>query len=389
MIFLPERTLEENMSLQCFGARLVRRMVCSFAFGTLTLHLVAAAESGIPANPATGTLVIQNQNHQVYKNLKISTDTGDCIQILDSTDITIEDSEIGPCGGDGVNINGSANIQIFDSYIHPETLSPGCCDHNDGIAVQNASTITIQGNVIAYGESNVEVIQAVKAVTLIGNFLLNPRGPFPRGSNFEGWHCSNITVKNNYTLSSSNTNLYLYPDDQEDSINFGMGSDFIAEGNYVTGGQSPSGCGLIADDGANDVQITRNRVVDAGQCGIGIASGTNPLVDHNRIINRNPVQGGGNTALYIWSQYNGIPCGPATISGNIATELLPNGSQSGFWNGGGCDPVTLAGDIWDEAAEKLLTPVETKLPPPLIPPHPKHCVAQSPYSTQTQWPACP
>jgi hypothetical protein len=83
-----------------------------------------------------------------------------------------------------------------------------------------------------------------------------------------------------------------------------------------------------------------------------------------------------------------VACGPVTVSRNVATEIRSDGTQSGYWDGGGCAPVTLEGDVWDEAAEKKLTPVEKKLPPPLIPPHPKHCVIQSPYSTQTGWPAC-
>jgi len=35
-----------------------------------------------------------------------------------------------------------------------------------------------------------------------------------------------------------------------------------------------------------------------------------------------------------------------------------------------------------------LTPVETKLPAPPMPPQPHSCVISSPYSTQTKWPAC-
>jgi hypothetical protein len=374
------------MSTLSYAARLVFALVCLFVFGLVDGHHAIAAENGEPQIPAEGPFVIQNQNHQVYKDLHIASSTGDCVQITNSTDITIENSEIGPCGGNGVNISGGSKIQIFDSYLHPETRSPGRCDHNDGVLVQNASTITIQGNVIAYGESNVEAPQGVSDLTIIGNFLLNPRGPFPRGQNVQAWNANNVVVRNNYTLSSRNTKLYLYPDDQEDSINFGIGSGFIAQGNYITGGRSPSGCGLIADDGANRVQFTGNRLVDSGQC--GIASGTDQFVEHNRIINRTPVPGGGNTALYVWSQYNGAACGPTTVSNNIATEIRKDGTQSGFWNGGGCDPVTLTGNHWDDAAEKLLTPISTKLPPPLIPPQPRHCVIKSPYSTQIGWPAC-
>jgi len=344
--------------------------------------------SASPQSDAGHGIVIRNQHHRVYKNLTIVTTSGDCVQVEDSYEITIETSQIGPCGGNGVAVNGGEMIAIYDSYIHPQTRSSGCCDHNDGVLLQNAKKVTVWGNVIAYGESNVEAPQGVHGLTVVGNFLLNPRGPYPRGQNVQAWNSSEVLVRNNYTLSSRNTKRYPYPDDQEDSINFGIGSNFVARENYVTGGHSKSGCGLIADDGANDVTLTLNRVVNSGECGIGIASGVDQLVDRNKILNRNPVPGGGNTALYVWNQYKGVPCGPVTVSENVATEVRADGSQSGFWDGGGCNPVARHKNVWDAAAFERLTPVEEKLPPPAIPPEPKHCVIESPYSTQTRWPPC-
>jgi hypothetical protein len=336
---------------------------------------------------AGGTIVIRNQRHRVYAGLDVATASGDCIDVTDSYDITIERSQIGPCGGNGITAGGGGKIRIYDSYIHPETLAGGCCDSNDGILLQGTSNVLIQGNVVAYGESNVEAPQGVTGLSVVGNFLLNPRGPYPRGQNVQAWHSSGVAVRDNYTLSSRNKR-YLYPDEQEDSINFGIGSGFAAYGNYVTGGQSASGCGLIADDGADQARFVDNRVVNSGQCGIGIASGTKQLVARNRVYNANPVPGGGNTAIYVWNQYPSVACGPVTVAHNVATEIRKNGTQSGFWNGGGCEPVTLLGNTWDEAARKLLTPVRKKLPPPPIPPQPRGCVIQSPYSNQTKWPPC-
>jgi hypothetical protein len=341
---------------------------------------------GLPVVQAA--LVIQNQHHRVYSGLSIRTRLGDCIQVQHSTDITIEESEVGPCGGTGITLDGGNNIKILDSYIHPETKSHGCCDQNDGIFVEGAKAVTIQGNVLAYGESNIEATQHAMNLLIVGNFLLNPRGPYPRGQNVQAWGAGNVVVRNNYMLSSTDSKRYKYPDDQEDSINFGMGSGFVADDNYIAGGHSPSGCGLIADDGADSAQFHDNRLVDTGGCGIGVASGTNQVIAGNRIINRTPVKGAGNTALYVWNQYRHVACGPVELSKNIATEIRRNGSQSGFWDGGGCKPVRLRDNVWDEAARKLLTPPQKKLPPPLIPPKPSRCVIESPYSSQTKWAAC-
>jgi hypothetical protein len=357
---------------------------------------VTLAGTGIPPLSPSGPIAMNGQNGTMIDGLKITSTTGDCVQIINSSNITIQNSEIGPCAGNGVKISGGDGISIFDTYIHPETLSPGCCDNNDGIFAVGTSNLLIQGNVIAYGESNIEV-QGGSTVTVIGNFLLNPRGPeTARGNNFQCWSqsstspgCSNVTVQNNYALSSLDTTRYLYPEATEDSISFGFTDGAIAQNNYITGGHGAFGCGLIADKGANSAQFLGNRLVDAGQCGIGIADGTNQLVDGNKVINRNPVAGSGNQGIYVWQFYgsNGI-CGPATVSNNISVEYKPDGSLSGFWKGPGCDPLTLTNNVFGQPAVPLLTPVTQVLPPPLIPPQPKACVVLSPYSTQSDSPLC-
>lgn len=379
------------MSTQCGSARRL-----SAAAGLVSLVAFVL----INCSQTQGqTLVIQNQNNRVYSGLNITTTAKsglDCIQIIDSTNITIENSQIGPCGGNGINIHNNtgttSNIQIYDSYIHPETHRNECCDYNDGILVQGAegnviSDVVIQGNVIAYGEANIEAPQYVDGLTIVGNFLLNPRGGNnSRGQNVQVWNSTNVFVFHNYTLSSRKG--YKYPEVQEDSINFGFGANFVVVNNYVTGGHtSQSGCGIIADEAANNVLFTGNPLVNTGQCGIAIASGTNQLVEGNRIISRDPVPGGGNIAMYVWNQYT-EPCGPVTVSNNIGVFKLQDGTYNSFWNGGGCDPVTIANNTWDEAAWDILYPPSKKMPPPLIPPQPRNCVAKSPYSRQTGWPAC-
>ncbi len=358
---------------------------------TITLSGTGTSSALSPSGP----IVINGQNGTVIQGLKITSTTGDCVQITNSTNITIQDSEIGPCSGNGVNISGNNGVQIYDSYIHPETQSPSCCDNNDGIFSHDGTqNLTIQGNVIAYGEANVE-IQDASNVTITGNFLLNPRNDASnasRGQNFQCWKgglgtgCSGVTVQNNYALSSTNTTLYLYPEQQEDSINFGYTDGAVVQSNYVTGGHSSSGCGLIADSTANGIQFLSNLVLNTGQCGIGIADGTNQLVDNNKVYNTTPVTAGGNTAIYTWKQYAN-PCGQTTISNNIADEVKPDGSHSGFWDGGGCSD-TLTGNIFNQQADSLLTPVSTVFAPPLIPPKPKNCVVLSPYSTQTSLASC-
>ncbi len=343
---------------------------------------------------ASGPVVIDSQNHRVIRNVHITSITGNCLTITNSTDITIENSEIGPCGteggtsrGNGISISSSNGVYIYDNYIHVETATSKCCDRHDGIIGKDGNqNVTIQGNVIAYGESNIEFTGRNSSMTITGNFLLNPRGPQPRGQNFQCWGvdadhaCSAVTVKDNYALSSIDKR-YLYPESQEDSINFGNTNGAFVENNYITGGHSHSGCGLIADDGANNMRFEGNLLLDTGQCGIGIAGGTNQVVSSNKIYNSTPVPRGGNTAIYAWKQYHGL-CGPTVISNNIADMRLSNGRHNAYWDGGGCG-VSLLDNKFGASAEILLTPISTVFPVPLVPPYPRKCIATSPYTTNT------
>jgi len=157
--------------------------------------------------------------------LHITSTSGSCVTITSSTNITIKNSDIGPCGtnltrknSQGIHIIGSAGVNVYDSYIHVENLAFGAAadDTHDGILVESSSTVNIHGNVIAYGETNIEVASAVGSdhVSIIGNFLLNPRGPFSRGQNVQVYGAesshlnTNITVSNNYTISISNTTAF-------------------------------------------------------------------------------------------------------------------------------------------------------------------------------------
>ena len=343
----------------------------------------------------SGPINIDGQSGTVIQNLHISSTSGNCVTITNSTNVTIQNSEIGPCGasdgsgdGNGISISGSNGVNVYDNYIHPETLSSkGCCDHRDGIFGSGGNqNVAIQGNVIAYSESNVEFTMANAAIQIVGNFLLNPRGPYPRGQNVQCWGadssniCANVTVQNNYALSSTDTTRYLYPENQEDSINFGFADTATVADNFITGGHSDSGCGLIADDTANNMTFQSNRLLNTGQCGIGIADGVTQVVSSNEIYNTTPVDGGGNTAIYAWKQYSN-PCGPSNVSNNIADMILQDGSHNPYWNGGGCG-VSLTSNTFGNGADSILTSQDT-FTPPAIPPQPKNCVASSPYTNNT------
>jgi hypothetical protein len=378
----PRTTVARYNSVAC-----IRNYFCSIPFFALTL----AAPFCSGALTPSGSIGINSQSGRIIENVHITSSTGPCVTIANSTGIIIRNSEIGPCKGGGIEIAGGSGIRIFDNYIHPEFDGKGCCDSGDGIVASGTTDILIQGNVVAYGESNIEILGS-RTVNVIGNFLVNPRNfGDSRGSNVQVLSgSSSVLIENNYALASTDTSIYALPENQSDSISVsGTVNEITVRNNYITGGNWAYGCGLIAEAGASNAQFLSNTLVDSGQCGIGLEGGTNVVADGNRILNRTPLPGGGNTAIIVFKLYpTDPPCGPVTITNNTAYQIQLSGFLSSLWNGGGCAPVTTSGNTVDQAAYAALTPPSEKIPPPRIPPQPSTCVANSPFSNQTGAPGC-
>jgi aspartate 1-decarboxylase len=391
---------------------------------------VAGVATATPAlTVLTTTLKLTSVNNgQTFKNYRIRTTNGDCVDLNGASNVTLENFDIGPCAGRGVYIGGGSGNNLYDNYIHVEGAASRCCDSRDGVFVNGSNSGTIQGNVIAYSETNVQTFNANDTV-ITGNFLLNPQGPFPRGQQIQTGPGRRIRIVNNFLVStrdstlgpairtSSSASILLGQGTANgppsDNLNIYTTQNADVENNYITGGldatmpgsggaQAAAGCGLIADASntlaSNNAIFKNNILVNTGQCAIGIASGANLTVTGNKSISLNP-KSGGQTADYIWKQYTPL-CGPVMLSGNIGTLIRSNAYASGYWNGGGCDPVTCDGtntnidscNTFDYGGRRtaynalIADPAVSK--PPLIPPQPKNCVANSPYSTQTSLPPC-
>ena len=244
-----------------------RRYFWPVAVAVVVLLSAAAAAAAMilsDDDQITAPVIVNGKDGVVLENLRLSSTTGGCVLIQGSRNVTIRNSEIGPCAGNAVEVKESSNVRIVDSYIHPEFPVHGCCDKGNAVFVHRSSNILIQGNVIAYGESNVELL-GVQQAQVVGNFLLNPLGPFPRGQQVQVWglgdvRSSDILIEDNYTLASKDPS-HKFPDGQLDAINLGLTDRAIVKDNHIVGGTSDSGCGLIADSSANDMQFLNNHVI--------------------------------------------------------------------------------------------------------------------------------
>jgi hypothetical protein len=343
---------------------------------------------GLPGSELVGSFDFNHVDDVEIRELRLQSRTSHCVQIHDSHSVRVRGSDIGPCAGNGVMVLRSQDILVTDNYIHPEHHVTRCCDTGDGLYAREVRDLRIAGNVVAFGEANLE-LQRVTGGEVVGNYLLNPAGPFPRGQQVQVYDgSSQIAIEGNSMEANRDPDIP-FPERQEDAVNAGQSSDISVSGNFIAGGGSPSGCGIIADEAAHRMSILDNILWQTGQCGIGIASGTDHRIIGNKIRNsfvNHP--GAGNTAIYVWRQYAG-DCGPVRVSGNVAYAQKPNGEPSSFWKGSAsCDPVTIVQNVFGEPARRALNEdlIESMRPP--IPPQPQGCVAPSPFSNHTGRPPC-
>lgn len=338
----------------------------------------------VPSGNLSAPLVIDCRSDVVLEGLNISSSTGDCLNIVNSVNVTIRNSQIGPCAGNAIEGSNNRTLRILDSYLHSEQRGSVCCDHGDNVWLRHSSDLLIQGNVLAYGEANIE-LQAVSDARIVGNFMLNPLGPYPRGIHVQVWgleddRSADVLIEGNYLLSSTDLSRYRYAAVQEDAINVGYSDRVTIQDNIVRGGRSPSGCAYLIDLDAQAVEVRNNLAYDIGQCGIGVSSGRGHIIDGNRVYSEGSIGEGGNVGIYVWNQ-GGLSCGRITVTNNVAVFVRSGGAMSSWWNGGGCSRVNVSHNTWDEKARQQLAPVVKELAEPAsLPPRPAARKADSPYS---------
>lgn len=225
-----------------------------------------------------------------------------CLSIVGQSNQTYRDLDIGPCPESGIEILNSSNITIIHVRIR---------DAETSIAADNSSNIVIDGM-----DST------------------NPRGPIPVGQHVQFDKVDGGAIRN---VVGRRTDSVSQP---EDGISLYQTNNVIVELNNVSGGTSGSGCGLIADDDIqqggvwqNHHNTIRNNVVsNYVNCGIGIAGGTDQLVENNQISGITP--GSGHAGIYV-ADYSPGPCARITVSGNTIT--MSGGSA--FWTDGLCGAI--------------------------------------------------
>ena len=348
-----------------------------------------------PISMTTTLTLTSADNGQTFNNYRISTTSGPCIEADDVSDVTIENSDIGPCGdgsnqGSGIYFDGGSGNKVYDSYIHTQTPNTGF-EVQDGILASGSTDLTVQGNVICFNVGNVVLDNASSGANIYGNYLCNPTGPN------NDWHnviasssSNNVTVNSNYMyacvlsgpgLPCPSSPTYLASEGVEDHVDFYDSSGGIAENNFIVGGHLSEAAGITGDLGSSNIQIINNTTISTGPVGVEFAGSSTTMSGNYAYLQLGPYDGNDDVACGM-EPWGGSTC-QGTFSNNYCDDTANN--HNGVYIASGCS-VQESGNVTGEAADSVLN---TKVTSPFaIPPFPKNCVANSPYTTNTSMPGC-
>jgi parallel beta-helix repeat protein len=222
-------------------------------------------------------------------------------------------------------INGQSNVTI-SGYRFATSAQVA-------ITMQGCTNVTISRNLFAGCRTGI-YLQGCTNVVIERNLGIQFLGP-----NDDGPHSGQFAQFNQCTgvIRWNVVDNQLPGSDPEDIINVWDShgtaeSPIVVSDNWLRGGSSPTGMGILVGDGSGDyINVTGNVCIDTAAGGIGVAGGNNINVRGNRVT------GGGhhwsNVGCYFWNQ-SGVSAGSMAATGNLLDWRNSSGEQSAAWDGG-------------------------------------------------------
>lgn len=253
-------------------------------------------------------LILSNVSNRVINGLQITNGTGVCIYMMNCSNVTIKNCNLGPSLLTGIEAHNCTNI------------------HVDSCVISNVST----------------GMYALDSFTIqfTNNDVLNVKGPFPQGQMVQFDH---VTGTGNRVLNNRCENIS-GQSNPEDAISMykssGTKADpIIISGNLIRGGgPSRTGGGIMLGDNGGSYMIAQNNIlVNPGNYGMAIAGGTNLQIINNTIYSSKTSVS--NVGVYIWNQSIG-GCSLNTISGNQVNWTNASNQSNNSWDNGNCGAVT-------------------------------------------------
>jgi hypothetical protein len=250
--------------------------------------------------------------------------------LRDVRDRVIENHEIGPCAGAGIEIWNSQNVVIRGTTIN-DTASVG-------VYVFGSTGVSVTESRITDAASGVYAVEST-GVRVGCNTIEDVTGPMPRGQlvqfdkvRGEGNEISCNAGQNRPGRSVPEDAISIY------ESNGVSGRPIMVRDNLIIGGgPSESGGGvMLGDNGGSHQTAQANILVDPGQYGVAIASGTNMSIIDNQVYARQ--QSFTNVGISVWNQYP-YACGGITVRGNSVNYTSKNGRPNPFWDAGNCGVI--------------------------------------------------
>jgi hypothetical protein len=253
-------------------------------------------------------IVLDGVSNKTIDMLKITNSTGHCIKLSNCSNITIQNCKLGPSKGEGVFLSNCTNI-----------------------TVTNCSMDAVESGVVADIGTGIKVTY---------NDVKNVQGPMPRGQMVQFGNVSGTGNRISYNVVENITGQS-HP---EDNISLFKSNGTAADpiqvvGNWIRGGgPSTSGGGIMTgDEGGSNVLVQDNILVNPGQYGITISSGTNITIKNNKIYSEKlPFS---NIGLSAYKQYV-IETSSNTIMNNEVNFTNKDGVLNNMWNAGNCGVIT-------------------------------------------------
>ncbi len=259
------------------------------------------------AEVVEGVLTLSGESGHVLTGIHMSNPDGNCVEIKESSDVVIEDSEIGPCGGHAVTVDASSSVRIEGNTF---------TDSQSGVYAHASESISVVDN--EFNDAGRNFVQFDK-VSGAGNEISNNRGDNQLGDS-----------------------------DAEDFVSIYQSGGtpdsplLVVDNEFSGGGPSTSGSGImVGDGGGSHIVVTGNVLTSPGQVGIGVAGGNDIVVADNTIYSA--THPWSNVGIYVWNQSDD-ECEDVEVRDNRVDWSDSDGSPNPSWDSGDCGNIV----GWDD-----------------------------------------
>lgn len=277
--------------------------------------------------------------------MKISNPNGHCIEINGASNVRIENSEIGPCGQDGIYALRASHLSVVGN-VFLDNGSARIAGAGSAVEFELGDDLVVRSNRMERVSTGVYAPSSTRIV-IEHNTVRNIQGPLPRGQMVQ---FNNVQGGGNLVRCNTLENVPGQSGSVEDHIsmygsNGTPGDPIRILNNRTKGGESAevSGCGVVIGDvtGGNHFVVDGNVIVNSGNCGIGLTAGSNVRITNNTIVSRGQAQA--NVGLLAWNLY-GRGCSGNTLTGNRIwwDASIRFGGTDHMWDGSpdhSCQPL--------------------------------------------------